>query len=321
MRALLAGAVALAILAGAPTLARADERGATLPVRADVGPMRHIWQTLNNCGPAAVVMALSTFGIDADQEIARLALRGPDVRRGMGPGGVDPWVRERYELRSVSRMNGTVDLLKHLLASGFAPMVTQWLQDPSVSRIAHWRTLRGYDDALGVFYVNDSMLGDDVPLDYRWFEANWMPFSYRWMVIYDPQDESRLRSIVGRDWSESVMRDGFYARAKAEALRLDTSPAWLSYGEAAYQDGRFDESVAAFERGIVRGSPNGVFTVRTSYPLALRALGRDRDADAAFAHLAGTTATPATVLVEPDGFALMLAARRATPFDASQPRP
>src|SRR5687767_13782262 len=30
--------------------------------------MKHVWQSLNNCGPAAVVMALSTLGIDPNQE-------------------------------------------------------------------------------------------------------------------------------------------------------------------------------------------------------------------------------------------------------------
>src|SRR3989442_6292856 len=120
--------------------------------------MRHIWQSLNTCGPAAVVMALSTFGITADQETARLALRGPDVRRGMGPQGVDPWVKELYGLRSMWRNNGTVDLLKRLVANGFAPLVTQWMQDPSVSRIAHWRAIRGYADPLRTFFLNEPLL-------------------------------------------------------------------------------------------------------------------------------------------------------------------
>src|SRR5438309_166827 len=148
-------------------VAAAADPGAATPAMVPSGPepkaaparaaldMRHIWQSLNNCGPAAVVMALSTFGISADQETARLALRGPDVRRGMGPQGVDPWVSELYGLRSMWRNNGTTDLLRRLVANGFAPLVTQWMQDPSVSRIAHWRAIRGYDDALGTFYVND----------------------------------------------------------------------------------------------------------------------------------------------------------------------
>jgi hypothetical protein len=311
VRPLLVALLAASLLGSFPQAAGADDVNATLPAKADVGPMRHLWQSLNNCGPASVVMALSTFGIEADQEEARLALRGPDVRRGMGPGPVDPWVNQLYGLRSVSRMNGTIDLIKHFVANGFAPMVTQWMQDPSISRIAHWRTVRGYDDDLKVFYVNDPMLGANVPLSYEWFNANWQPFSYRWMVLYQPTDASRVQQIVGPDWTETAMRDRFYARAKADALAQDTSSAWLAYGEAAYQDGWFAEAVAAFERGMQQGSATGVFTVRSSYPLALRALGRQNDANRAAASLANLTPTPAAVAQSPDSYALFIAFGRA----------
>jgi len=314
----------VALLAGLGTPAAADD-GTARPVvaaalpQADLGPLKHVWQSLNNCGPAAVVMALSALGVDVDQETARLPLRGADVRRGMGPGGVDPWVASEFGLRSMSRMNGTNDLMKRLIANGFAPMVTQWMQDPAISRIAHWRTVRGYDDAKGVFYVNDSMLGAGVPLGYDWFGTNWQPFSYRYMVIYRPQDEAKLKAVIGTDWTESLMRDRFYTRAKAEAKAQDTSAAWLTYGEAAYQDGWFEEAVAAFDRGMALGPVNGVFTVRNSYPLALRALARGHEADVAATFLAATTASPATVVSEPDAFAVLLATRRATPFDAPRP--
>ena len=303
--------MAASLLVALPQAARADDRSAPLPAHADVGPMQHLWQTLNNCGPAAVVMALSTFGIEADQEVARLALRGPDVRRGMGPGPVDPWLNELYGLRSISRMNGTTELMKRLVANGFAPMVTQWMQDPTISRISHWRTVRGYDDDAAVFYVNDPMLGANVPLSYEWFNANWQPFSYRWMVLYRPNDQGRLQQLIGPDWTESGMRDRFYARAKADAYAQDTSAAWLTYGEAAYQDGWFAEAVAAFDRGMQLGSAAGVFTVRSSYPQALRALGRMNDANQAAASLATLSATPAAVVQSPDRYAMFLAYTRA----------
>jgi hypothetical protein len=308
VRAALAAMLVISLLAAFPHAARAES---ALPVKADVGPMRHIWQSLNNCGPAAVVMALSTLGIDADQEEARLALRGADVRRGMGPGPVDPWVKQSYGVRSVSRLNGTIDLMKLFVANGFAPMVTQWMQDPTISRIAHWRTVRGYDDTLKVFYVNDPMLGANVALPYEWFNANWQAFSYRWMVLYRPADAAQVQQIVGPDWSELAMRDRFYARAKADALAQDTSSAWLAYGEAAYQDGWFAEAVAAFERGMQLGSATGVFTVRSSYPLALRALGRQSDANSAAATLASLTTTPSAVVQSPDSYALFIAFIRA----------
>lgn len=266
----------------------ATEVKAALPALDNI-TMSHVWQSLNNCGPAAVVMALSTMNISESQEVARLALRGPDQNRGMGPAPVDPWVKERFGVRSMYRTSGTNDLLKRLLSNGFTPMVTQWLQDPWVSRISHWRTVRGYDDARAVFYVNDSMLGRGVPLSYDWFATNWQPFSYRYMVLYRPEDEPRLRAIVGDDWSDSRNRHNFYERARTEASAHDTSAAWLTLGEAAYQYGQFAEAVGAFEKGIMLGSPSGVFTMRSSYPNALRALGRHAEADAAAGRLVNLT--------------------------------
>ena len=260
----------------------------TLPA-ADVGAMKHVWQSLNNCGPAAVVMALSTLGVDESQEVARLALRGEDVRRGMGPGPVGPWVQERFDLRMAWKNNGTNAVLKALVSNGFAPMVTQWMQDPWISRISHWRTVRGYDDARGVFLVNDPMLGRDVPLSYDWFGRNWQPFSYRYMVLYRPSDEPLLRAVIGAQWDDGTMRRSFYERMKAEAAAQGTSAAWLAFGEAAYQYGMFAEAVEAIEKGMALGSATGVFMIRSSLPNALRALGRFDEADIAQQRLSNLT--------------------------------
>lgn len=268
---------------------------------AHLGPMKHVWQTLNNCGPAAVVMALSTLGIDESQEVARLALRGTDVRRGMGPQGVGPWVEQRFGLKSIWRMSGTNDEIKQLVTNGFAPMVTQWMVDPAISRISHWRTVRGYDDVKGVFYVNDPMRGDNFPLTYSWFASNWQSFSYRYMVIYAPEDEPLLRAIIGERWDDYVMRQRHYERMKTEALAQGTSAAWIGYGEAAYQFARFEEAVVAIEKGLDLGSGTGIFMLRTSLPNALRALGRFDEADAAQKRLTSITpgVSPAASSVAP----------------------
>ena len=308
-------ALCVLLSSGTPALAAPGTTPKEAPSSYVISDMKHVWQSLNNCGPAAVVMALSTFGVDADQETARLALRGPDVRRGMGPQGVGPWVQQNWDLRSTWRNNGTNDLIKRLVANGFAPMVTQWMQDPSVSRIAHWRTVRGYDDGQGVFFVNDSMLGNMVPLSYDWFGRNWQSFQYRYMVIYRPEDEGLLQSIIGKDWNEIAQRQALYERAKAEAFSQDTAFAWLNYGESAYANGMFEDAVAAFEKGMSMGSASGVFGVRNSYPQALRALGRKQEADKVAATISGLSAVPSTVAPAPDSFALFLSIRRSTPFE------
>jgi hypothetical protein len=275
--------------------------------------MKHVWQSLNNCGPAAVVMALSHLGVDVDQETARLALRGADVRRGMGPQGVGPWVKQNWDLRSTWRNNGTNEILKILVANGFAPMVTQWMQDPWVSRVSHWRTVRGYDDAKSVFYVNDSMLGNQVALSYDFFARNWQSFSYRYMVIYKPEDEKLLKAIVGDQWNDMIMRRSLYERTKTDALAQNTNFAWLAYGEAAYSYGMFEEAVMAFEKGLAMGSAQGVFGLRNSYPQALRALGRQQEADRVAQTVSSVSTVPSTVAPPPDPYAVYLAWLRVTP--------
>lgn len=276
---------------------------------AEVGPTRQVWQTWNNCGPASVTMALSTLGIDVSQEEARLALRGPDIRVGMPATNVGPWVSSRFGLRAIARIGGTAEQVRRFVANGYPVLVTQWLEDPP-SRIAHYRVVRGFDAAANVFIVNDPMRGANVPLTYDWFNDNWQPFLYRYLVLYRPSDEARVRAIVGEDWDDVRMRERMYERAGQEAEYLGTAAAWLSFGEAAYQFGYFAQAVRAFERGQVLGSPAGVFTVRTSYPHALRLVGREAEADAARERLAGTAVSPVRTS-GPDTLAVAIAEHRA----------
>jgi hypothetical protein len=91
----------------------------------------------------------------------------------------------------------------------------------------------------------------------------------------------------------------------------------VAYGEAAYGYGLFGEAVSAFERGMALGSVQGVFTLRSSYPQALRALGRQSDADAIQKRLS-TSATSSTVASPPDPFALYLAFTREQDGNAAQ---
>jgi hypothetical protein len=116
------------------------------------------------------------------------------------------------------------------------------------------------------------------------------------------------------------MRKNFYERTKADAYEQNTSFAWLAYGEAAYGYGLFREAVDAFERGIALGSVQGVFTLRSSYPQSLRALGRHDEANAAAQRLS-TNSNSSTVASPPDPFALYLAYLREHEADPVQLTP
>ena len=126
--------------------------------------MRYVAQTWDNCGPASVVMVLSTPWPRVPQEAARLGLRGPDINRGMPAQNVAPWVGELYGLKALVRTNGSRDIVRRFVANGFPVIVTQRLQDPP-SRTAHHRVVRGYDDRTATFLVNDPIRGAGVSLD------------------------------------------------------------------------------------------------------------------------------------------------------------
>src|SRR5881628_2552036 len=200
--------VVLALTLAAVPVARADDDAgvAVKPASSsgDVGPMSHLYQTWNNCGPASVAMVLSQLGVAVSQEDARLALRGPDLRRGMPAQNVDPWVRALFGLRAVVRTGGTPEQVKRFVANGFPVIVTQWLDD--ASRTAHYRVVRGFSDVAGAFYVNDPMRGANVALGYEWFVDNWRSFGYRYLVIYRPAEEARVKALVGADWDDVAMR-------------------------------------------------------------------------------------------------------------------
>ena len=65
------------------------------------------------------------------------------------------------------------------------------------------------------------------------------------------------------------------------------------------------------------GSVQGVFTLRSSYPQALRALGRQTDADAVQKRLS-TSSSSSTVSSPPDPYALYLAFMREQNSDSAR---
>jgi hypothetical protein len=319
MRRAIAVLTVLALL-GMPSAAVAEGEEPSVALR-DAGPsaaissMSYVSQSWNNCGPASVVMVLSTMGYQVSQEEARLALRGPDIRRGMPSANVDPWLRARLGLRAIFRTNGTPEQIKRFIANGYPVIVTQWLDD-SPTRIAHYRVVRGYDDARATFVVNDPVRGAGLQLGYDWFVENWKSFSYRYMVLYRPEDQARVKALVGSDWDELAMRERLYLRTQADALRTGSASAWLSHGEAAYQFGKFSEAVAAFERGLSLGPASGIFTLRVSYPMSLRLVRRDAEANAAFARFAALASAPVRAPDGADPLALALFASRVEPLVA-----
>ena len=102
-------------------------------------------------------------------------------------------------LRILNRVGGDLGLLKSLLAAGFPVIIEKGFEGPGFDGwMGHYEVLTGYDDGRSRFTAQDSYIMPDLPVSYGDVESYWSAFNYTFLVIYPPERESELLSILGR---------------------------------------------------------------------------------------------------------------------------
>jgi hypothetical protein len=230
-----------------------------LAPRVLLQPMTHHWQTLNNCGPCSVAMVLGHYGMDPGQEPVRQVLRPNPASSGMSPGGLPSYLAQ-YGLAAPVRINGDLELVRHLLNNGIPVIVSQWLRG---EEIGHYRVARGYDDAAGVMVVNDSYLGPNLRFAYAEFVRLWRAYNGRYIPVYPSEKDPLVRAILGDDYVDARM----YARAIADAeAAIAAGPAgerdpynWYKLGEARMGLREYAGAAEAYRAALARRLPAGMF--------------------------------------------------------------
>ncbi len=113
-------AVGLSLLLGLAA-AGATSAGAAVrpsPGNASLGLLPTIWQTWNNCGPAALAETLAYWGVGRTQGAIAAALRVDGTAHGMSPYGVPAYIGG-LGLRTVVGVAGSATLLKTLISTGY----------------------------------------------------------------------------------------------------------------------------------------------------------------------------------------------------------
>lgn len=206
----------------------------------------------NYCGPANMTMALNFWGWEGDRD---------DVARYVKPGiGSNPNQREDknvmpYEMedfantqvpgmQALIRMGGEMDTLKRLLAAGFPAIVEKgyYTTDASgkYSWLGHYQFVTGYDDAEGVFIVQDTYERggeNDTGKNMRWpyadFYSAWRQFNFLFIVVYPQAQQAALLEALG-PWADeqwAFTHAMQTARADSESLSgLDAYYAWFNVG-------------------------------------------------------------------------------------------
>lgn len=169
-----------------------------LPASAMLSGILHQYQMWNNCGPANLAMALSYWGWKGDQRDTAAFLKPNQRDKNVMPYEMEAFVEQNTDLEAVVRVGGEPQTLKAFLAAGLPVIVEKGFEGVGFDGwMGHYQVVSGYDDAKGVFYVQDSYKGPDLEIPYQDMVDNWRAFNYTYMVMYPPDRRQQVLDILG----------------------------------------------------------------------------------------------------------------------------
>ncbi|MBP6298313.1 MAG: C39 family peptidase [Anaerolineae bacterium] len=219
-------------------------------------------QTWNNCGPANVTMALSFYGWQQDQAYAADFLKpGGREDKNVSPEEMVAFVNEQSSVDALSRMGGTIDLLKQFLANNIPVIIESGSMPEGYDWLGHYRTLVGYDDNQGVFFILDSFIGSENPgagivESYPDFDDDWQQFNRTFIPVYEPQRQELVERLMGDYMDPTRAAEIALAKATEEATADTTNGhAWYNMGTSLVALGAHERAADAFDRARVAGVP------------------------------------------------------------------
>jgi len=252
-----------------PTTTEAESPTPTLPPvppQVNLPSPKYEQQGINNCGPATLAMTLRMYGWQGDQyDIAKIIKPVPQDRN-VNPDELRYFVlNEAGWLRAEYRVAGNLDVIKQLLNANYPVLIeeasTLPLQDANGPNDdlwdAHYLLITGYDSTGGgTVTAQDPLRGPDKKIAYDQLMKDWKPFNYLYMVIYLPQDEAEVKSILGVNWDPDMNRQNALSIAQAATAANDKDAfAWFNLGSSLVYFGRYTEAAQAFDQAFTIGLP------------------------------------------------------------------
>src|SRR3989338_2199442 len=173
----------------------------------------HVFQTFNNCGRAALSMALSYYDINVSQEEL-----GVELRPWQNPQGVNDDKSVTLEelgnkakdfgLIPYHRPNGNIDLIKKFIAHDL-PVITRTLTNLEED-IGHYRVVKGYNDETGQIIQDDSLQNKNLWFSYADFSLLWKQFNFEYLILVPKDKDEIAQNILGENkdpyvaWQKAV---------------------------------------------------------------------------------------------------------------------
>lgn len=167
-----------------------------IPAKVRLTGVVHEYQKFNNCGGANLSMALSFWGWEGNQTVTGTYLRPNERDRNVMPYEMVDYVQTQTGFGVVLRYGGDLDMVKRFVAAGFPVLVERGFMVPDKGWMGHYGVITGFDDAKEVVYIPDSYEGER-SLGYADLLLYWAHFDNIYLVIYPPERESEVMSILG----------------------------------------------------------------------------------------------------------------------------
>ncbi|HMU94792.1 MAG TPA: C39 family peptidase [Anaerolineales bacterium] len=260
---------------------------APLPAQASIASPPFEQQTPNNCGPATLSMALHLYGWEGNQADIANVIKPILQDRNVNPEELRYYVRTQAGwLNMEYRVGGSIETLKRLIAANYPVIVESVTSlDPNDALgpnddlwAAHYLLLTGYDDNTQTFTIQDSYHGADLSLPYSQLEKEWKPFNNLYIVIYFPQFEDEMKSLLASNWDASLNRQLALSASETDTAQNPTDAfAWFNYGSNLVYFDRYEEAAQAYDKAREIGLPLRMFRYQFGPFLAYFHSNRNED--------------------------------------------
>lgn len=227
-----------------------------LPTSVRLEGLTNVPQTFNNCGPANLSIVLDYFGDSTTQTDAAEYLKPNPNDRNVSPWQISDYVNEFTSLSSTVHSGGTLEMLKRLIAAGYAPVVEKGADfDDGEGWYGHYLTLFGYDDATETFTAMDTYsipwAPDGSDFSYDEIMENWRAFNYTFYVVHPPAEQAQVFAIIGDELLDDERMWQRAAEMANEDIAKDPSDpfAWFNLGTAHTELGILTGSQEDYQKG------------------------------------------------------------------------
>ncbi|MFN8383736.1 MAG: C39 family peptidase [Anaerolineales bacterium] len=258
-----------------------------LPTQAAMTSPPYEKQTPNNCGPATLSMALHMYGWEGKQSDISDLIKPVSGDRNVNPEELRYYVRTQAGwLNMEYRVGGNLELLKRLIAANYPVMIESVTSLNPADALgptddlwaAHYILLTGYDDTAQEFTIQDSYHGPDLKVSYAKLEEEWRPFNNLYIVLYFPQFEEEMKTLLASDWDPDLNRQNALASSLAATATSSADGfSWFNYGSNLVYFERYDEAALAYDKARELGLPLRMFRYQFGPFLAYFHSGRNDD--------------------------------------------